>query len=105
MNIDMAARTRRIFCDDNTRAKIQTTQIIKRLTDHILGNVELNPSQVSAALGLLKKTIPDLSATQHSGTVNLNNNVNDLPDSELADIAATGSNRTAKAKTGSQKVH
>lgn len=65
----MAARTRRIFCDDNTRLKIQTTQIIKRLTDHILGNVELNPSQVTAALGLLKKTIPDLSSIELSGEV------------------------------------
>jgi hypothetical protein len=63
----MAARTRRIFCDDNTRAKIQTTQIIKRLMGHILGEIKLESSQVTAALGLLKKTIPDLSAVEVSG--------------------------------------
>lgn len=65
----MAARTRRIFNDANTRAKIQTTQIVKRLTDHILGNIKLESTQVTAALGLLKKTIPDLSSIELSGEV------------------------------------
>lgn len=60
----MAARTRRIVCDENTRLKIQASQIINRLTNHILGEVEMSPSQVTAALGLLRKTLPDLAA-QH----------------------------------------
>ena len=42
--------------------KIKTSMIINRLSDHINGKVELNPSQVTAALGLLKKTAPDLSS-------------------------------------------
>lgn len=65
----MAARTRRIFCDENTRAKIQTTQIIKRLMGHVLGEIKLEPSQITAALGLLKKTLPDLSALEVSGEI------------------------------------
>lgn len=46
--------------DDQTRSAIQTTQIVKRLTDHILDEVEMTSTQVNAALGLLKKTLPDL---------------------------------------------
>ncbi len=60
----MPARTRRIAVDDNTRAKIQTTQIAKRLTKHILGELDMTATQVTAALGLLRKTLPDLAAVE-----------------------------------------
>lgn len=51
------------------RAKIQSEKIIDKLNNHILNNDEMTSSQVSAALGLLKKTTPDLSAIEHSGEV------------------------------------
>lgn len=51
------------------REKIKTSMLINRLQDHVFGRVELTKSQVSAALGLLKKTAPDLSAVDHSGDV------------------------------------
>lgn len=35
--------------------------ITRRLTAHILGDAKMLPSQVTAALGLLRKTLPDLS--------------------------------------------
>lgn len=60
----MAARTTKIRHDDETRAKIQGSQLINRLQDHVLGAVDLKPTQVTAALGLLKKIIPDLSAAE-----------------------------------------
>ena len=60
----MPARTRRIANDTNTRAKIQTTQIAKRLTKHILGELEMTATQVTAALGLLRKTLPDLAVIE-----------------------------------------
>ena len=63
----MAARTRKIRHDDETRAKIQTSQIINRLNGHILGKVNLSASQVSAAGLLLRKTLPDLVATELTG--------------------------------------
>lgn len=47
--------------DARTRQKIQTSQLINRLTDFVNSKVELNPAQVTAALGLLKKSLPDLS--------------------------------------------
>lgn len=58
---------------EKTRAKIKTTQIVNHLQHHILGEkkrksdknaVELSPSQVTAALGLLKKCLPDLQSTE-----------------------------------------
>jgi hypothetical protein len=63
----MAARTTKIRHDDETRAKIQTSQLINRLENHILNELELKPSQVNAALGLLKKTLPDLANVELSG--------------------------------------
>ena len=68
----MAARTRKIRHDDETRAKIQSSQLINRLTDHVLGASILDPSQVSAALGLLRKTIPDLSASENKNETIVN---------------------------------
>ena len=37
----MAARTTKIRHDENTRLKIQATQLVNRLQDHALGKVEM----------------------------------------------------------------
>jgi hypothetical protein len=47
---------------DDVRAKIQTSQLVNRLTDHALGTVELTQTQVRAIEILIKKTLPDLQA-------------------------------------------
>lgn len=83
----MAARSRKIRHDDETRAKIQTSQLINRLYGHVVGKVELSPTQVRAAEVLLRKTLPDLSATEIDAKVK-NVNANELADDELATIAA-----------------
>ncbi len=65
----MAARNR-VGLSENTRKRIQTTMIVKRLTDHILAKDDqdlMTQSQVSAALGLIKKTLPDMKMHEHSG--------------------------------------
>ena len=67
----MAARKNKIRHDDETRAKIQASQLVNRLTDHALGNVELSQTQVRSIEILLKKTLPDLSAVEHSGDMTL----------------------------------
>ena len=63
----MAPRNRKIRHDEETRAKIQASQLINRLQDHVFGKVDLKPTQVQSALGLLKKSVPDISAVQHTG--------------------------------------
>lgn len=65
----MAARTKKIRHDEETRAKIKTSQLINRLSNHVLGTVDLKPTQVAAALGLLKKTMPDLAASENKTEV------------------------------------
>lgn len=59
-------RTVKIRHDENTRAKIQVSQIVNRLTNHLLGKVELSATQVKAAEILLRKTLPDLAAIEHN---------------------------------------
>ena len=62
----MAARLR-LKHQDEVREKIRASQLVNRLEDHVLGEVEMTSTQVSAALGLLKKCVPDLSATELTG--------------------------------------
>ena len=54
--------------DEQTRLKIQTSQLINRLMDHVNSDTDLlSTSQVNAAKALLAKTLPDLAAVQISG--------------------------------------
>lgn len=57
---------------EKTRAKIQSTQIVNALMDHILeknGREDMKATQVNAGLGLLKKVLPDLQSTELNATV------------------------------------
>lgn len=57
----MAARLRKTH-QDEVRTKIQTSQLINRLTNHALGDGEdLSATQLRAIEILLKKSLPDLS--------------------------------------------
>jgi O-glycosyl hydrolase len=49
------------------RVKIQNSNILNALIEHAEGTREMGATQVTAALGLLKKALPDLSATTISG--------------------------------------
>lgn len=55
--------------DERTRAKIQASQIINRLTDHLNGKCELSATQVRAGEILLRKVMPDLSTTHIEGRI------------------------------------
>lgn len=52
---------------EDVRSKIQASQLVNRLSDHVLGKVELTATQVQAARVLLAKTLPDLTAVEMSG--------------------------------------
>lgn len=100
----MAARTRKIRHDDETRAKIQTSQLINRLSAHVFGKVELSPTQVRAVEILLKKTLPDLSSTEIDAKVR-SVDANELADNELASIASAGSEGTATSPVNTSKLN
>lgn len=52
------------------RAKIQKSNILNALIEHVEGKREMSSTQVTAALGLLKKAFPDLAALQVDGQIN-----------------------------------
>ena len=52
---------------DEHRVKIQNSNILTYLISHICGDREMSSTQVAAGLGLLKKCLPDLTSTTHSG--------------------------------------
>lgn len=63
----MAAR-KQLFHPDVVRKKIQASQLINRLKDHVMSPHDLMTSnQVQAANILLRKAIPDLSAVEYKG--------------------------------------
>ena len=51
---------------ESVRARIRAGGIAKRLEKHVLGDVEMSSTQVQAALGLLKKVVPDQQHIQHA---------------------------------------
>ena len=57
------------------REAIETTKILKRLQGYILGQeqngkkVDMEPGQVTAAIALLKKALPDLTQATIDGNV------------------------------------
>lgn len=61
----MAARTTKIKHDEQTRAKIQAGNLITYLQQYVYGKRKMAPGQVTAALGLLRKVVPDLTSAQH----------------------------------------
>jgi hypothetical protein len=46
--------------------RIRAVSLIRALERHVLKGAEMKPSQVTAALALLKKVLPDLSAVDTS---------------------------------------
>lgn len=54
---------------DEHRTKIANSQILNRLISYVEGKVQLEASQVTAGVALLKKVLPDLSSVdnKHSG--------------------------------------
>jgi hypothetical protein len=69
--------------EDNTRQKIQASQITNRLISFVEGKITLEPAQVTAAAVLLKKVLPDLSASENKTEV-VHRYVADVPE-----VAAT----------------
>jgi cob(I)alamin adenosyltransferase len=52
---------------DEMRRRIKATLLLKKLEDHVLEGSEMSATQIRAAETLLRKTMPDLQAIQHSG--------------------------------------
>ena len=62
----MAARVQKELTD-KWREKIRLSQIINRLDQCAVGEIEMTKNELKAADMLLKKLVPDLSRTELSG--------------------------------------
>lgn len=60
------------------RAKIESEKLINKLSNHVLNNDEMSNTQITAALGLLRKSVPDLSAIEHSGEIETSRTLADV---------------------------
>lgn len=63
----MAARVNKIRHDDETRAKIQASQLINRLQKYALDGGKFDQGRIRAIEILLKKTLPDLTSVSIGG--------------------------------------
>ncbi len=75
MGADRAVRKKRggsvlgMDWEQTIRDRIQNSKIANQLISFVLGEIKLEPSQVTAALGLLKKVLPDLSSSENKTEV------------------------------------
>lgn len=63
----MAARKNKVALTDTWKEKIQVSMIGLRLYDHALGKNEMTQTQIKAAEIILRKLVPDLARTEHTG--------------------------------------
>ena len=52
---------------DDHRVKIQNSNILNALVEHVEGKRDMSSSQVTAGIALLKKILPDMQSVEHSG--------------------------------------
>jgi hypothetical protein len=50
--------------DESHRVKIQNSNILNALIEHVTGKREMSATQVTAGVALLKKVLPDMIASQ-----------------------------------------
>lgn len=63
----MAPR-KQLWHPEEVKAKIQTSQLINRLTEHALSSMPImDASQVTAAVKLIGKVLPDVKAVEVTG--------------------------------------
>lgn len=60
-------RTPGFVMSNEHRDKIRNSNVLNALIEHVEGRREMSSSQVTGALGLLKKVLPDLQSVEISG--------------------------------------
>jgi len=91
-----AGRKRGTRHTEYVRDKIKASQLVNRMYDIAMGNVEANPVQVNAAKALLNKVLPDLKSTEIKAQLGIHSDPDDLTDEQLAAIATNGGKAAPK---------
>ena len=87
------------------RVKIQNSNILNALIEHVEGVREMSSTQVTAGLGLLRKVLPDLAASAEADSDGELRPVNRMTDEELEAIASGGSPRASAKESGSKLLN
>lgn len=99
----MAAR-KKAWTPSKVRERIRTSMLLRRLNDHVLGKVEMTPSQVQAATYLISQSIgKPAQAIEHSGSIR-HQHAREMSEAELEHIAAGGSAGAAESTEGATLV-
>jgi uncharacterized Ntn-hydrolase superfamily protein len=80
----MAARTNRPTHNEDTRKKIQSSQLINFLQGHVFNGSEVKKTQITAAIALLRKTLPDLQSIEGGMDVTIRSHEDALRELEAA---------------------
>ena len=60
------------------RVKIQNSNILRYLMDHVEGKREMTPTQAATGVALMKKVLPDLSHNQNDNKTSVSFDDDDL---------------------------
>jgi hypothetical protein len=60
------------------RLKIANSNVLRYLVDHAEGKKEMQPTQVTAAIALLKKVLPDLSAIDQKSELSVTDELGEI---------------------------
>ena len=55
--------------------RIRASELAKVLENHVLKDQPMSKTQIQAALGLLKKVVPDLQGIKHEGNMTMENHL------------------------------
>ena len=66
-----------------TRDRIESTAIIKKLHQHVMGEIDMTPSQIASAKLLLDRTVPPLKPAENAPQVDAVGGLQSLPTSQL----------------------
>lgn len=91
--------TRRRYAAARAREGIPVSLILGKLVRHVKGKDDMSVTQLRAAEILLKKAMPDLSATEDTGEMYARE-ARDLSREELERIARTGSSGVPEPRPG-----
>lgn len=87
------------------RDRIKAGGILFCLHEHIVGKREMSPSQVTAALGLLRKVVPDKSETKLDGIVRHGPLLTLEQAAEMAEAVIERGRRTTVSASEPDSVH
>ena len=71
---------------DHHRVKLQNCGVLNRLIEHALGKNSMTASEANTGIALMRKVLPDLSATTIDAQVTMDNLTDEEVDARIATL-------------------